>query len=61
MTATDLELPLTLLKGFPATIDVEVLLKEAHKFTFSRSLLDRLDKAYKERPDEEIMKICKLL
>ena len=40
MTAEDLELPLTSLKQFPAKCDIEQLMTTAHKFTFSRKLLD---------------------
>ena len=36
LLADDLELPLTHLKKFPNTCDVEKLIKVAHKFTFSR-------------------------
>jgi len=61
MTATDLELPLTLFKSFPATVKVDSLLTAAHKFTFSRKLVDRFEREYKEKPDAEILKICKLL
>jgi len=61
MQAEDIELPLTHLKKFPETCDVELLIKTAHKFTFSRSLLDKLEQDYKDRPNEEIFQICKLL
>jgi len=61
MKATDLELPLTLLKKFPSICDVDKLLKMAHSFTFSRAYVDQLETEYKERPDTEIMQICKLL
>ena len=40
MTAEDQELPLTSLKKFPQTCDCETVLKVAHKFTFSKSLVD---------------------
>ena len=38
--ATDLEIPLTLMKKFPVTCDLEYLLKVANKYTFSKTLLD---------------------
>lgn len=49
------------MKTWPATVDVEVLLTVAHKFTFSRALIDEYDKEYKTKPNEQILKICKLL
>ena len=61
ITAPDLERPLKLLKNFPTTADLELLITTAHKFTFSRNLLDQLEHEYAEQPSEDIIKICKLL
>ena len=40
MKADDLEIPLTLMKTFPKQVDVEKLLETAHKYTFSKKLVD---------------------
>ena len=61
MAAPDQEKPLKLLKVFPASCDMELLLTTAHKFTFSRKLLDQLEREYRERPNAQIMEICKLM
>ena len=61
MTAPDLERPLKLFKNYPATADPELLLTTAHKFTFSRNLVDQLEREYTERPNAEILQICKLM
>ena len=61
MTAPDQERPLRLIKAFPSTCNVDTLIKTAHKFTFSRKLVDQLEREYQERPNPEILQICKLL
>ena len=61
MQADDLEIPLTLMKTFPQTCNIEDLLNVAHKYTFSKSLVDQYELEYYKTPDVEILKICKLL
>ena len=51
MAADDLEVPLTLMKTFPREVDVEVLLATAHKYTFSKKLVEQLEQEYKEKPN----------
>ena len=53
-----MEVPLMLIKNFPKTCDVDVLIETAHKFTFSRSLVMFIEQEYRERPKPEILQVC---
>ncbi len=52
---------MVLIKEFPKTCDVDELLNVAHKYTFSKSLVDQYEQEYISKPNPEILSICKLL
>ena len=48
------------IKEYQKDIDSELLIKTALSFTFPGSLIDKLEKEYSEKPDKDIIKICRM-
>ena len=48
------------LKNFQRNIDPDTLIKTALSFKFSRKLIDKLEKEYYEKPDQDIIKLCEM-
>lgn len=49
-----------ILKDFQKDLNPDLLIKTALSFTFSKDLIEKLEKEYIEKPDKEIIKICKM-
>lgn len=49
-------------KNIRTAVDKEELLKVAlEEFTFSKSVVDKIEAEYKNKPDKAILDLCKLL
>ena len=56
----DMEGIFQIIREYTSSVEPELLIRTAMGFTFSKTLIDKLEEEYVEKPDKEIIKICKM-